>query len=68
MNWNRRGIVGYPLDRLYEEVAFLTYYLHWDYTAVLNLEHAERDRWCSEVSRINQKLSGGEEKKNFFEA
>ncbi|ETT33884.1 hypothetical protein C173_31926 [Paenibacillus sp. FSL R7-277] len=35
---------------------------------MLNLEHAERDRWCSEVSRINQKLSGGEEKKNFFEA
>jgi hypothetical protein len=35
---------------------------------VLNLEHSERDRWCSEVSKINQKLGGREEKKNFFEA
>ncbi|WP_187355329.1 MULTISPECIES: DUF6760 family protein [Paenibacillus] len=61
-------MVGYPLDRLYEEVAFLTYYLHWDYATVLGLEHPERDRWCREVSSINRKLGGGEEKKEFFEA
>lgn len=62
------GIVGYPLDRLYEEVAFLTYYTHWDYKTVLSLEHFERERWCKEVSSINQKLNGDENKKDFFEA
>ncbi|MFM9327204.1 DUF6760 family protein [Paenibacillus mesotrionivorans] len=61
-------MAGYPLDRLYEEVAFLTYYLHWDYRTVLNLEHAERERWCKEISRINQKLNGEEDQRGFFEA
>jgi len=60
------GITGYPLDRLYEEVAFLAYHFHWDYETVLNMEHRERQRWCDEVSKINKKLSG-EEKKNLFE-
>ena len=53
---------GYPLAQLYEEIAFLAYYLHWDYTTLMNLDHAERRRWCEEVSKINQKLSGESEK------
>lgn len=60
------GITGYPLDRIYEEVAFLAYHLHWDYEIIMNLEHKERLRWCDEVSKINQKLNG-EETKNMFE-
>ncbi|MFZ5986681.1 MAG: DUF6760 family protein [Bacillota bacterium] len=59
--------MGYPLDRIYEEVAFLAYYLHWDYKTVMNLEHRERELWCREVSRINQVLNGDENKKGFFE-
>jgi hypothetical protein len=57
--------VGYPLDRLYEEVAFLAYYFHWDYQTVLNIEHRERQRWCEELSKINKKLNGDEEKSIF---
>ncbi|QNU68877.1 hypothetical protein EHE19_012975 [Ruminiclostridium herbifermentans] len=60
-------MTGYPLERLYEEVAFLAYYLHWDYKTILGLEHAERERWCKEVSEINKKLNGDENKKGFFE-
>ncbi|HEX2926970.1 MAG TPA: DUF6760 family protein [Ruminiclostridium sp.] len=60
-------MTGYPLDRLYEEVAFLSYYLHWDYKTVLGLEHSERERWCREVGEINKKLNGDEGKKDFFE-
>ena len=59
--------MGYPLERLYEEVAFLTYYLHWDYKTVISLEHKEREHWCREVSKINQKLNGDENTKSFFE-
>jgi len=48
---------GYPLDRLYEEVAFIAYYFHWEADAILTMPHGERRRWCVEISRINQRLS-----------
>lgn len=54
---------GYPVDRIYEEIAFLSYYFHWDYDTLMNMEHAERRRWCTEASRINRRLSSeGEER------
>lgn len=54
------GIKGYPLDRLYEEVAFIAYYFHWTHHEVMNLDHLERRKWCQEISRINKKLSHDE--------
>ena len=51
---------GYPLDRLYEELAFISYYFHWPYEEVMNLDHLERRRWCEEVSKINKRLKDGE--------
>ncbi|WP_306453654.1 DUF6760 family protein [Candidatus Methanoperedens nitratireducens] len=60
------GIAGYPLDRLYEEVAFLAYYLHWDHETIMNLEHRERQQWCEEVSKINKRLNP-QEQKNLFD-
>ncbi len=56
------GIVGYPLERVYEEVAFLGYHLHWDCDAILNLPHGERKAWCEQVSKINQKINEGGER------
>lgn len=50
-------MTGYPLDRLYEEVAFIGYYLHWPHDELMQLSHVERKRWCSEVSKINRDLS-----------
>jgi hypothetical protein len=47
-----------PLDRIYEEAAFLAYHLHWSHDEIMGLEHRERRRWCEEVSKINVKLSG----------
>ncbi|MDR7664831.1 hypothetical protein RG963_03325 [Methanosarcina sp. Z-7115] len=52
------GIRGYPLTRIYEEVAFIAYYFHWSYEEIMNMEHRERQRWCEEISRINRNLSG----------
>lgn len=51
------GITGYPLDKLYEEVAFLAYHFHWDHDTILNMEHGERQQWCEEVSKINKKVN-----------
>ncbi|WP_456434570.1 DUF6760 family protein [Thermosulfuriphilus sp.] len=50
---------GYPLENLFEEVAFIAYYFHWSYEEILNLEHRERRQWCQEISRINQKIKKG---------
>ena len=36
------GILGYPLDELHEEVAFIAYHFHWDLTRIMDLEHEER--------------------------
>jgi len=33
----------------------------------MSLEHKERDQWCVEVSKINQKLNGNEKKKGLFD-
>jgi hypothetical protein len=52
------GIIGYPLNRIYEEVAFIAYHFHWSFEEIVNMDHRERQRWCEEISRINQNLSG----------
>ena len=57
-----RGMSLYPQERLYQEMAFLAYYLHWSDEALMALDHWERRRWCQEVSAINKKLSGDEQK------
>jgi hypothetical protein len=50
------GIVGYPLDQLHEEVAFIAYYYHWPLHEILELEHPDRRQWVNEISSINRRL------------
>lgn len=47
-------MTGYPADRLHEEVAYLSMYLHWPYEQVMRLDHGERRRWVEQVAAINQ--------------
>ena len=61
-----RGVSLYPQERLYQEMAFLAYYLHWSNEALMALDHWERRRWCREVSDINKKLSGDSQKRVEF--
>lgn len=51
------GILGYPLNALYREVAFIAYHFHWAPESLLDLEHAERRRWVEEISAINESLN-----------
>jgi hypothetical protein len=44
-------MIGYPLNQLYEEVAYIAYNFHWSYNAILNMEHAERRRWVEEIAK-----------------
>ncbi|WP_345941567.1 DUF6760 family protein [Intestinimonas butyriciproducens] len=55
------------MDRIYEEIAFLGYYLHWSYGELMDMEHRERLRFCREVSRINDKMNQETRGKNIFD-
>ena len=48
----------YPRARLYEEMAFIAYHFHWPHDELVRLEHAERRRWCREISAINRAQDG----------
>jgi hypothetical protein len=50
-------VSGYPLDRLYEEVAFVAYHFGWSHDDVLSMPHWERRRWCAAISDINDRLN-----------
>lgn len=52
------GVLGYPLDQLQEEVAFIAYHFHWSHDEVMNLEHRDRRQWVQEISTINQRMNG----------
>lgn len=53
------GIEGYPLDRLFEEVAFIAYHFHWPLADILKLEHPDRERLVNEISAINRRMNEG---------
>lgn len=56
----------YPADQLYEEAAFIAYYVHWSLEDVFGLPHYERIRWCKEISEINRKVSREPQKDDIF--
>jgi len=49
--------VTYATDRLFEEVAYVGYYLHWPLDSILDMEHPVRRRFVEEVGKINRQLS-----------
>lgn len=51
------GVLGYPLDLIYGEVAFIAYHFHWPLAEVMALEHADRRRWVEEISQINDRIN-----------
>ncbi|WP_211237911.1 DUF6760 family protein [Cohnella panacarvi] len=54
---NGGPLVSYPVERIYEEVGFISYYFHWAHDDIMNMDHRERRRWCDEISKINKKLN-----------
>jgi len=49
--------VSYPLDRLYQEVAYIGYHFHWSLDEILLMEHKERQLWVKEISDINKEIN-----------
>jgi hypothetical protein len=42
---------------LYEEVAYVAYHFHWPHRELMDIDHIERRRWVSEISRINERIN-----------
>ena len=49
---------AYPVETLYEEMAFIAHHLHWSHGDLMTLDHGERRRWCRQISAINRRLNG----------
>ena len=45
------------MDRLFEEVAYISYHFSWPYEQIMNLEHPERQQWVEQIARINKRLN-----------
>ena len=50
---------------LYHQLAFISYYFHWELETVMALPHLERKKFCEEISRINRQANA--EEKNLFD-
>ncbi len=55
----RGGVIGYPLTELYEEIAFVAFHFHWPEREVMRMEHSDRRRWVSEISKLNRRMTEG---------
>ena len=49
------GIVGYPSERLMEEVAYIAYHFHWPMQEIMALAHLDRRAWVEQIARINER-------------
>ncbi|MGX7826373.1 DUF6760 family protein [Actinokineospora sp. 24-640] len=50
----------YALSRLWEEIAYVAYYLHWPLAELVDLDHRSRATVIAEVGRINDRLNADE--------
>lgn len=50
-------MIGYPLDSLHREVAYIAYHFHWPWDQIMNMEHRDRHKWIKEIAEINRKLN-----------
>jgi len=48
--------VTYATERLWQEVAYVGYYLHWGFAEILDMDHGTRQRVIAEVGAINESL------------
>jgi hypothetical protein len=51
--------VTYATDRLHREIAYVAYHFHWDLDAILDLEHADRQRYVAEIGQLNTRINQG---------
>ena len=50
-------MTAYAVDRMFEEIAYVAYHLHWSMDEIIDLEHPLRQRFVEEIGRINRRLA-----------
>jgi hypothetical protein len=50
-------MIGYPLNSLFKEVAYIAYHFHWPCDQIMDMEHRDRHQWIAEIAEINRKLN-----------
>ena len=48
-------MLRYPVDALWQEIAYLAYHLHWRMEDLLDLEHMDRVRMVRAVVNLNDR-------------
>jgi hypothetical protein len=38
-------------------MAFIAFHFHWSLDEIMSLDHPERRRWLTAISRLNQRLN-----------
>ena len=56
--------MSYPLDRLFEEVAYIAYHFNWPHHQVMTMEHRDRLRWVEEIAKINRRVNEATESRS----
>jgi hypothetical protein len=51
------GVLSYPLEKIYQEVAYISYHFHWSLDSILEMEHKECQIWIREISEINKQIN-----------
>lgn len=51
------AVLTTPTDRLWEEIVYIAYYLHWSFDSILELDHLSRARVIQEIGNINIRIS-----------
>lgn len=54
--WPGGSLTTYPADRLWDEVVYVAYYLHWSHAEILDLEHPARTTVIEAIGRIHNQL------------
>jgi hypothetical protein len=52
-------MLRYPVEVLWQEIAYLAYHLHWRLDDLLDLEHGDRVRLLEEVGGLNERFWQG---------
>lgn len=47
------GVISYPSEQLYGEVACIASHFHWSLEDIINLEHGDRRRWVMEIGKLS---------------
>lgn len=47
----------YPLERLYEEMAYIAFHFHWPQHEVMQMDHLQRREWVDQIASINSRLN-----------